>query len=142
MGYIRRLMMGFFNVDKAVSKPKPRARRARARKGNIGKVYIFKLILADDTVVYKIGITTRSKIEDRLGEVLMTFFTKYRYVPRTTVKKFKACEGHLDKEKKLHKMYADYKYIFDKKFSGSTEFFRIEDEKMLVKNYDNVLSDI
>lgn len=104
-----------------------------------GIVYIFKMILDDGTIVYKIGITSRDSVEDRLAEVLIGFFKVYRYIPRTTVKKCSRCKCPADVEKQLHGEYAQYLYGFDKVFGGFSEFVSGVDEDELIKRYNELM---
>lgn len=107
---------------------------------NRGMVYIFKMMLDDDVVIYKVGITSRERIEERLGEVLMSFFTQYRYVPRTTVKRFRKVDNPKGIEGKLHKLLEEYRYCSEKVFSGCTEFFHGIEEDELLRMYDEVIN--
>lgn len=116
--------MSFFQVD---------------RKKVEGTVYVFKMILDCGTTVYKVGITSRDRVEDRLGEVVMSFFSKYRYIPRTTIKRFRKNVSYESIERTLHKEFDYCCYEFDKKFGGSTEFFCLE-EDVLLERYDELLS--
>ena len=108
--------------------------------GYRGMVYVFKMILDEDVVVYKVGITSRDRIEERLGEVLMSFFTQYRYVPRTTVKRFRKVDNPKGIEGKLHKLLEEYRYCSEKVFSGCTEFFHGIEEDELLRMYDEVIN--
>ena len=116
-----------------------KVRKTRVKKID-GIVYLIKMELDTGEIVYKIGMTTRNSVGDRLGEVVVGFFMKYRYIPRTTDKKYTRFPNYLEVEKLLHKHYETVNYKFDKKFSGSTEFFKIEDEKELIKKYMSLLS--
>lgn len=112
----------------------------KARPGR-GIVYLIRMELDDGLVVWKIGITTR-KIEDRLQEIVISFFKKYRYIPRTSVKKFSSCDNYFEVETRLHKEYKDSSYKFDKVFSGSCEFFSDLDEDRLVERYIEVMKEL
>lgn len=104
-------------------------------------VYIFKFYLDYNNrdVVYKIGMTTREEVAHRLAEVLLSFFLVFRYTPRCSVLRFSTCEDALGKEKALHSMFIDNSVEFLNKFSGSTEFFYIDDEEYLLEQYDKLV---
>jgi hypothetical protein len=107
----------------------------------IGYVYIFKirLVIEDEVkVVYKVGITTKNRIEERLSSVLAGMFTQLRYVPYTTVKRFRLSTDCLMQEKAIHKEFEDNKYVFDCRFGGCTEFFDVDEEKLLAY-YDELV---
>jgi hypothetical protein len=103
-----------------------------------GMIYIIKMVLDDGDIVYKVGLTKREKIQDRLGEVVISFFNAYRYIPRTTVKRFRITDGCYSKEAKLHRELKEHRYKFKTKFCGSTEFFKC-DEETVITAYDNGL---
>lgn len=104
-----------------------------------GIVYIFKFVLDCGTVVYKIGITGREEVYDRLSEILIHFLKVYRYVPRTSMKKFSKCKHNRLVEETLHKEFAEYSYKFDKKFGGYTEYFSGLDEEVLISRYEELI---
>jgi len=79
----------------------------------------FKL---DGRQLVKIGVTSR-KIEDRVSEILVSIFKKYREFPYCRPKRFQTTADMFDKESILHQFFAAYRYTPDKIFSGSTEFF-------------------
>jgi hypothetical protein len=106
-----------------------------------GIVYIIKSKLRCGTVLYKIGYTTRRGINERLAENLLGFFTQYRYIPETDVRKYSKTPYYSEVEALLHRGYNDVRYVFDKKFGGSTEWFHIEDEESLIKAYEEIMAD-
>lgn len=110
------------------------------RKPEKGIVYVLRFVLDCDTVVYKIGITTRT-INERLLEIVGDFFNKYRYIPNVKARKFTSTVNYAEMEKRLHKEYADCSHYFDKKFNGSTEFFKIADEDILLHSYSSMIEE-
>ena len=102
-----------------------------------GIVYLLYMWVGDVMVV-KIGITTRS-IEERVCEILSSYFKKYRVFPKLYPKRFKSTKEILTKEQMLHKYFDDRRYEFDKKFDGSSEYFMIEDEAELIRVYEDCL---
>jgi len=105
-----------------------------------GIVYLIKCVLDNGDTVFKIGITTRRSINDRLMENVLAHFIAYRYIPRTTVKKFSKTEYYTEVEAYLHSVFKDRQYKFNKPFTGYTEYFRLEEEELL-KVYNEVMSD-
>ena len=107
-------------------------------EANISRVYIFRIVLDDGTVLHKIGKSSGTSSKVRLLSVLDSFFNAYRYIPRSSIRRDKrtlcpfALEGH------MHKMLEEYSYKFDKKFSGSTEFFSDLDEEVLLEYFDEM----
>ncbi len=102
-----------------------------------GRVYVFKFYL-ENIDVYKIGMCKSNRTIDRFMEVLKGFFTIYRYVPKASILKYKEFSNPLLVEKHLHKELEDYKYKFDKKFDGSTEFFTNIDIPSLLTYIDDL----
>lgn len=105
-------------------------------QSDIGILYVVCFTLEGKDLV-KIGITTR-KIEDRVSEILVSIFKKYREFPYCRPKRFKTTTEIFEKEALLHEHFKDYKYIPSKKFSGSTEFFDIPLD-LVVEAYENLL---
>jgi len=104
-------------------------------------VYILKVQLATGQVLYKIGVSKKRRHMDRMMEVLKDFFIKYRYVPFTSMKRFRVFPDAYEVERLLHARYKYCNHKFDKKFCGSTEFFSISDECELTEEYDRMHSD-
>lgn len=98
---------------------------------NSGILYVLVIKLDCGTEVYKVGVTKR-KIEERVAEILTSFWLSYRYFPYCYPKRFKSTEEVYSKEAKMHKELSEFSYKFDKKFGGHTEFFSgVELEKIL-----------
>lgn len=102
-----------------------------------GIVYILILDIGEDTV-YKIGITKR-KIEERVIEILLSFFKSYRYFPKCYPKRFKSTDSIFDKEAQLHYHFAKVKYKPEHKTDGSNELFIIDDLDYLLDVYARCL---
>ena len=107
-------------------------------------VYVFKFYLDwnNNDIVYKIGVTSREEVGRRLSEVLLGFYTTFRFTPRCTVLRFSSCNDAYGKEKVLHREFKDSSIRFNGKFGGSTEFFQIEDEDGLLAMYDKEVKGI
>jgi len=114
----------------------------KGKKGSVEKyknlVYILKVQLATGQVLYKIGVSKEKRHMDRMMEVLKDFFIKYRYVPFTSMKRFRVFPDAYEVERILHQRYKEYKYTFDKKFCGCTEFFTIGNEEDLLEFYEQL----
>ncbi len=70
--------------------------------------------------------------------VLESFFDKFRYIPHCKIRRDKVTIAPFAMESHLHKILEDYRYIFDKKFSGYTEFFTDIDEEVLLEYIDDL----
>lgn len=105
-----------------------------------GIVYLLVVRLEDGTEVYKIGVTTR-KIQERVGEILTSFWTQYRYFPYCKPKRFRTTSDIFEKEAKIHKELAEYRYEFDKKFGGHSECFSGLELEKVVEVYERVVKD-
>lgn len=105
-------------------------------QSDIGILYVVCFTLEGKELI-KIGVTTR-KIEDRVSEILVSIFKKYREFPYCRPKRFKKTYDIFHKEAALHEYFKEYKYTTEKKFSGSTEFFDVSLCKV-VEAYENLL---
>lgn len=101
-----------------------------------GVLYLVVFKLEGKSLV-KIGVTCRS-IEERITEILVSIFKKYREFPYCRPKRFRSTDNVYYKESQLHEHFIDSKYVTSKKFSGHTEFFDIPLEEA-VKAYENLL---
>lgn len=95
----------------------------------------FKL---DEKDLVKIGVTSRT-IEERVSEILISIFKKYREFPYCRPKRFRKTGNVYEKEAILHDYFKEYSYTPEKKFSGSTEFFDIPLDDV-VKVYEDLLN--
>lgn len=97
-----------------------------------GKLYIIKTkFREEEDWVYKIGVTTKEQPIDRLLEILRSHFMINRYIPECTIKRFKTVTTVYSKETKMHKYFKEQQYIPEKKFQGSTEYFKVNEELLL-----------
>lgn len=111
----------------------------RKRNTEPGILYVILVELEGKPLV-KIGVTHRT-IEDRVSEILVGIFKKYREFPYCRPKRFKKTTDIYGKEKSLHKHFESHRYTPKKKFGGSTEFFDIPLETV-VKMYDDIVTPI
>lgn len=98
-----------------------------------GIVYIL-LFEIDGKQVQKIGVTQR-KIEERVTEILTSFWKSYRYFPYCKPKRFKSTSMIFNKEAQLHYHFANVKYEPEHKTDGSSELFCVEDLDYLLDMY-------
>ena len=99
-------------------------------------VYIFKFTLRRDDDIFKIGITSRSDIQQRYSEVLLAFYQQFRYVPNSSIRRFSGCNDAEAAERELLQLGKPVN--FQKKFSGYSEF-RFVDEDELLEAYDIIV---
>lgn len=104
---------------------------------DLGILYLVYFEL-DGKQLVKIGVTSRT-IEERVAEILVSIFKKYREFPYCRPKRFRKTGNVYEKEAKLHEYFKEYNYEPAKKFSGSTEFFDIPLDDV-VKVYENLLN--
>lgn len=107
---------------------------------NDGIVYLLVIRLEDGTEVYKIGITTR-KIQERVVEILTSFWTQYRYFPYCKTKRYRSTNNIFEKEAKIHKELSEYRHEFNKKFGGSSECFSGIELDKVVEVYERIIKD-
>ena len=104
-----------------------------------GIVYVLEIALDTGTVV-KIGMTNRTKVEERVVEILTEMYKRYRYFPRCYVARFTTVDNPLDMEQKLHECFKEYSVEMEYSFGGSTEFFKV-DVDLVKKKYDEMVKD-
>lgn len=105
-----------------------------------GIVYILQMWL-DEEMVVKIGVTGR-RIEERVVEILVSYYHQYRVFPKLYPKRFRKTDRPMEKEQALHRYFADKKYRFGKKFSGSSEYFAGIDENELLRVYEDCMNGV
>lgn len=105
-----------------------------------GIVYVLVIWLEDGTEVYKVGVTKRD-IQDRVCEILTSYWTQYRVFPKCYPKRYRKTNNIYEKETKIHKELKEYEYTFEKQFSGSTEFFSGVELAKVVSIYEDILQD-
>jgi hypothetical protein len=99
-------------------------------------VYIFKFQLRRNDDIFKVGITSREDVTTRLGEILIAFFNKHRYIPNTSIRRFSRCENAEDAEKQLLSRFEQVNFI--NKFNGYSEFVYADEEELL-EAYDEIV---
>ena len=119
--------MAFFSLDRGLDK----------KSDGYGRIYVFRFELDSGENVWKVGMCNSDRSTERFMEVCLGFFKKYRYVPRSSIRRDKKVVAPRLVEKHLHDLLDEYRFSFDKKFSGSTEFFSNLDEEVLLDYLDN-----
>ncbi len=107
---------------------------------DLGFVYVMEYKFqtkASSKTLYKVGITKNQPI-DRMLEISRSFFQVRRYVPESRLIRFRKVPDYYSLEQEIHKLLIDNKYSFKLKFSGSTEFFDIDLDK-LIDTYESVV---
>lgn len=131
--------MSIFKVNKTKAANNNRKSRKKKEYDEDDKGILYILVFEIDCKeIYKIGITRRANIEDRVLEILEAFFKQYRYFPKCTPKRFSKVKNVLVSEQEMHAYFSDYKYEFDKKFGGSTEFFSDIPLDSILEKYDEI----
>lgn len=100
-----------------------------------GIVYVLQLDMEDKQLV-KIGITTR-KVEDRVSDILVAIWKRYKIFPRCYVARYSKIDNYLGMEAFLHEYFKEFKYECEYKWGGSTEMFLLDIETVKSK-YDEV----
>jgi hypothetical protein len=89
-----------------------------------GIVYVLEIDLEGKKLV-KVGLTQRPRVEDRVCEILVSIWKRYRVFPQCTVKRYRSFDNPAAIEKRLHKELKEFRYETKFSFSGSTEFFDV-----------------
>jgi len=98
------------------------------KRQDIGRLYVLKMVLKDNSVVYKIGMCNSSRSTDRMMEILRSWFMYYRYVPYTELKLDKETTQPVVIEKHIHNILKPRRYTPTHDVEGSTEMFKDIDE--------------
>lgn len=99
---------------------------------DIGRLYILKMVLPDDTIVHKIGMCNTDRVQDRMMEILRSWFMQYRFVPYTELRLSIETGYPKEFEAFIHKVLAPKRFIPHKKVSGGTEMFTDINEFRLI----------
>ena len=74
-------------------------------------------------------------------QIIGSYFDVYRVTPIIKVVKDKEVSNVFEKETKCHHALAEWQYTPDKAFSGSTEIFLVDKEKVL-EVYNNIVKEL
>ena len=118
-----------FTMNKQLVKEEPLDR---------GIVYLLVMEL-DERQVIKIGMTKRKRVDDRLSEILLAMWHKYRYIPRTIVARYSTVDRPLDMEQELLLHFSEYSVDMEHSFGGSKEFIQ-HDISLVKEKYDELLA--
>lgn len=110
------------------------------KPSSVSRIYVFKVTLEDGTVLHKVGKSSGRSSKVRMLSVLESFFDKFRYIPHCKIRRDKVTVAPFTMESHLHELLSEYRYKFDKKFSGYSEFFSDINEDTLLE-YIDALSD-
>ena len=101
-------------------------------KKDIGRIYVIRIILPNNTAVYKIGMCHSNRSTDRMMEILRSWFNKYRFIPYSKLKLDMATTNVDAIEKHIHKMLKHRQFIPNEDVQGKTEMFTgIDETKVL-----------
>ena len=103
------------------------------KRQDLGRVYVLKIILPDDTVVHKIGMCHSSRSTDRMMEILRSWFSYYRFVPYCELKLDMECRNSLKLEKYIHEILEATAFEPNFNVEGKTEMFINLDEARVIK---------
>ena len=95
---------------------------------DVGRVYVIRIELPDGLVVHKIGMTNSDRTVDRMMEILLSWFVRYRFVPYAEQKLDMSTSYPKELESHIHKMLSHKRFIPHMKVSGGTEMFCNIDE--------------
>ncbi len=113
------------------------------------RVYLLRVTLRNE-ILYKIGITCR-RLNTRVIEIADSFLKANGYVPMIEVlrgdKPSSRCFNYFGVESHLLWMYKMQKVSWVKKFSGSSEFRRLDtrksqNEEKLLSDYDKTMKEL
>jgi hypothetical protein len=97
------------------------------------RVYVIKIVLPDDTVIHKIGMTNSPRSADRMMEILRSWFMAYRFVPYTELRLDMECRDAYKLEQYIHKILDKNRFEPDLKVDGGTEMFADINELRVVQ---------
>ena len=104
-----------------------------------GMLYVLRISMEGKELV-KVGVTCRDKVEDRICEILVSVWKRYRVFPELYVKRYRVVDNVYGKEARLHKELDEYRYKTLHKFSGSTEMFDVSMD-VVVEAYERLLDE-
>jgi len=93
------------------------------KRNDIGRLYVIKIVLPDDTVVHKIGMCHSNRATDRMMEILKSWFISFRFVPYAELKLDMQCQNALVIEKYIHSVLRPVSFEPNHKVQGHTEMF-------------------
>lgn len=103
----------------------------------IERLYILEIDI-EGTVVYKVGKASGHSSKQRMLQIIGSYFDVYRRTPVVKIIRDRECTDVFKKETECHVELKDYRYFPDKTFSGCTELFNTDKEKV-IEVYERVL---
>lgn len=97
---------------------------------NVDRLYVLE-ILVGETLVYKVGKASGHSSKQRMLQIIGSYFDVYRVTPVIKIVKDKEVKNVFEKETKCHHALAEWQFVPEKSFSGSTELFKIDKETVL-----------
>lgn len=110
---------------------------------DIGRIYVIRIELPDDTIVHKIGITRSDRTVDRMMEILRSWFIRFRFVPYSELRLDMKTFYPTEIEKHIHRMLRHKRFIPHMKVSGGSEMFvDIDEDRVLhyIRTFDDELA--
>lgn len=101
---------------------------------DLGRIYVIKMVLPDDTVVHKIGMTHSNRSTDRMLEILRSWFMKFRFVPYTELRLDMECQDAAKLESHIHQILRHNRFTPTHQVDGGTEMF-VELDEVRVLHY-------
>lgn len=98
----------------------------------IGRVYVIRMVLPDDTVVHKIGMCKSSRSVDRMMELLRSWFMSFRFIPYIEMRLDMQCQEPAKLELHIHKVLDAVRWVPDHQVEGRTEMFTDVNEVRLL----------
>lgn len=102
------------------------------QRQDIGRIYIIRIVLPDNTVVHKVGRCQSARATDRMMEILRSWFCSYRFIPYAELRLDMQCHNAIHIETYIHKILNNASFEPTFKVDGSTEMFVGVDEKRLI----------
>lgn len=104
---------------------------------NVERLYILEMQIGED-LVYKVGKASGHSCKQRMLQIIGSYFDVYRVTPIIKVVKDTEVTDVFTKETACHHALVEWTYTPSKMFSGSTELFRVDKDKVL-EVYNSVL---
>ena len=104
---------------------------------NVDRLYIMEIVVGE-TTVYKVGKASGHSSKQRMLQIIGSYFDVYRVTPVVKIVKDKEVKNVFEKETKCHHELVEWQFTPEKAFSGSTELFLVDKEKVL-EVYKDVL---
>lgn len=110
---------------------------SRKKEESTSRLYILEIIV-DGHTVYKIGKASGANCKQRMLQIVGSYFDVYRVTPVIKVVRDRPCDDVFTKETKCHNELALFRYISEEIFSGHTELFKTDKEKV-IEVYERIL---